>query len=189
MGASPLLLVDFDGVINFEASLGAYSKNPDAFGYLERSTLLVDGMEVEVRWSSELVARLNRIKRDFGCEWKWLTTWLDDAVTQVDKVLATESDGHIPWHPDAGIPLDASVDEIVAERTTRKCARLVELVRGDPRPFVWIDDQATHEGLPSDCLEVGDVSHLTIAPDPKYGLLRRDVDRIVEFLSGLERPA
>jgi hypothetical protein len=188
VGASPLLLVDFDGVLNFEASLGAYAQNPDAFGYLNRSILVVDGMEVEVRWSSELVVRLNGVKREYGCEWKWLTTWLGDAVTQVDAVLGTESDGHVPWDPDGGIPPDSSVDEIVATRTRRKCSTLVDLVRGDPRPFVWIDDQATHGVLPADCPGVGEVPHLTVAPDPKYGLLRRDVDRIVGFLSGL-RPA
>jgi hypothetical protein len=189
VGTSPLLLVDFDGVINFEVSLGTYAKNPDALGYLNRSTLNVGGLEVEVRWSSELVVRLNGIKREFGCEWKWLTTWLDDAVTQIDAVLGTESDGHIPWDPDAGIPLDSSVDEIVATRTTRKCAALVSLVQGNPRPFVWMDDQAISGVLPPDCPGVGEVPHLTVAPDPKYGLLRRDVDRIAEFLSGLDRPA
>jgi len=188
VGASPLLLVDFDGVINFEASLAVCAKNPDAFGYLRRENLTVDGMEVEVRWSGELVSRLNGLKREYGCEWKWLTTWLGDAVTQVDAVLKTESDGHIPWDTDAGIPTDASVDEIVAERTARKCARLVDLVQDAPRPFVWIDDQAIHKTLPPDCPGVGDVPHLTVAPDPKFGLLRPDVDQIAEFLSGL-RPA
>jgi len=70
----PLLLLDFDGVLNIDASRGAFRKNPAVPRYWQQTLPHVGGLSFRVRYSWEVVRRLNAMRIAYGFEWLWLTT-------------------------------------------------------------------------------------------------------------------
>jgi hypothetical protein len=167
------LFLDFDGVVNFDASRSKYNRNRDGLGYLRRDTLYSRHGSFSVNYSSELVKKLNDLHSLYGFDWKWLTTWVNEAVVLVDPRVGTHSDGFVDWDPETGI----TRDNLVTARAKRKYAALKANYNGEP--FIWVDDEATVEFVASDF----DVPTLVIAPDPLYGITKTDLTRISDFLA------
>jgi len=181
----PVLFLDFDDVVNLFGSRTAHRKNRSALGYLRKVDMYVGGRFYSVNWSSELVRKLNAAKDKYGFEWLWLTTWVDNAPRYVDFHLGTRSDGFVDWDVDGGIALSASTAVVENVRSNRKYAALLDNLRANPRPFVWVDDSATAKYNPDDFVGDLDVPHLVVTPDARYGIDANDLSRVLEFLGSL----
>jgi hypothetical protein len=175
----PILFLDFDGVINFSATVAAYQSELAGLGYVRHTTIPCNGTDWIVRWSAELVRSLNSLKRDTGFEWQWLTTWLGASVDLVDEALGTRSDGYLRWDPDSDL---SAAHDPNAVRNARKYQALVRKVRLRPAPFVWVDDAATPEFKPSDFTGELDVPYLLVAPAEDFGIVREHLAQIEEFM-------
>ncbi|WP_062312761.1 HAD domain-containing protein [Demequina rhizosphaerae] len=176
--ARPLLLLDFDGVLNIDASRGAYKKNPAVPRHWQQKLLHADGMAYRVRYSWEVVRRLNHMRVAYGFEWLWLTTWREHGPQTIRPALRTLDDGHIAWNASDG------QGHRGYERDPNGAAKTahVEWINGDEaRPFVWIDDEAVRWFDPSRLRTP--VEHLAVQTDPMWGLTNDDLDRVEEFFA------
>ena len=176
----PALFLDFDGVINFSASAAAYQAETSALGYLKTTTLVCGDGAFNVRWSGELVRELNAMKRRTGFEWLWLSTWREWAVAEIDPALGTRSDGCLPWNTEVGKA--TTYGEIAEVRSTRKYLALLAELLSHPRPFAWVDDDATGRWRDEDFVGDLDVPRLILAPRTAFGILRPDLDALTEFM-------
>lgn len=197
--ASTVFYADFDGVFNFFNSRSAYRKRKDAFGYVKRADVYdaATSSWYGLNWSSDLVNKLNALKTNTNFTWLWLTTWTDTAVTVVDKTLYTASDGYVPWDPWTDVAVTVEVaggwssggvrrkflmndeDAIDAVRADRKYAALKADQASNPRPFVWVDDNATVRYNPADFT----VPHLVVTPDAGVGINHDDYAAMVDFFT------
>lgn len=180
MTAKPLLLLDFDGVVNFFASRSSYGKQ-DSFGYLKRNAY----RGYNINWSSELVNKLNAAKAKHDFEWLWLSTWKDLTQLWVDPTLHTHSDGFVEWDADSGFTEKTRSFEVEDTRNKRKYAKVLELLAENPRPFVWVDDSAVVEYNSADFVGKLNVPHLAVNPDPNYGVLKGDLTAMLNFWDSL----
>lgn len=169
------LFLDFDGVVNFDASRNAYRKNKDSFGYVRRDTIHSHKGDYRIDYAAELIKKLNDAKATYGFTWLWLTTWVYEAPSLLDPRMSARSDGYVPWFAWDGIE-NLSDDDLLIERANRKYEALK--IAHDGQPFIWIDDEATIVVNPEDF----DVPYLLIAPDPKYGMVKSDLDAMLAFL-------
>jgi len=176
MNSKPILLLDFDGVLNFFSSSSGYKKAKDTAGYVKQTTLIVNGEAVPVSWPAESVKRLNDLKRTTGYEWKWLSTWRS-WTTLIDDELGTRSDGFVSWKEADGKNYPGYN---VRESYGAKLAHVLRINDEDKRPFVWVDDEATDFFSP-DQLSY-DVPHLIIKPDEKTGMTRTHLTQIEKFM-------
>jgi len=77
-----LLILDFDGVINMRGSAGDARRYPDPLGYLTQANLECEGATYSVRFSRELVRRLNTAVWETHAEWLWLATWNECSLVE-----------------------------------------------------------------------------------------------------------
>jgi hypothetical protein len=184
-GPRPLMLMDFDGVINFSASINAYRKHDDAFGYVNKTRLSCDGHPFDVHWSAQLVRGLNQAKVDAGAGWLWLSTWQQCAVTEIDRELGTLSDGFIAWDSFSEPSVAALAGGAAQVRIARKYEQVLKQIAANPRPFVWIDDDLAPLYVARDFEHDFDVPHLVVSPEEQFGMTSDDLRRVTEFLASL----
>jgi hypothetical protein len=119
-----------------------------------------------------------------GAELCWATTWSES----IDEDVA----------PYAGLPrglrVAARPPELPTEALTNwKLVQVRALIESEPRPFVWIDDDALDwpgpDGLTAREWAAGlEIPHLLLSPRPEIGLSLGELAEIHRFLSGLARP-
>ena len=93
----------------------------------------------------------------------------------VNYALGTTTDDTVMWDP--AVPSRATLEELVAIRMARKYEALKTLVKDDV--FVWVDDDAGVVYNPDDFSQ----PHLTVTPDPTYGITLPELDTILTFLN------
>lgn len=167
------LFLDFDGVLNFDQSLNKYRKHLSTFGYAQKFDVFSPSVREKfaIKYSAELIRKLNVLHTEQEFEWLWLSTWVDETVSILDPLLGTESDGFIEWQAYGGL----TYVKMTQQRAERKYEALK--THYDQEPFVWADDEATFMFNESDFA----VPALVLAPDPLYGLVRDDLERMSEF--------
>lgn len=172
--AGPVVILDFDGVINMLGSGRAARRKPGVLGHVVRAELECDGMVYQVRYSREVVRRLATAVCESGAELWWLTTWNACTASAIEPELGLQSAGWIAWDPTrAATPPEA------------KYAALVARFGAGSRPLVWVDDEAADLLDVSDFPELGVAELLAIAPDASVGLLQADLARVEAFLGGI----
>lgn len=176
MSTMPLLLLDFDGVVNFDTTLSAHKRLEGTPHYRRKTVLYAGGYGYQINYSGEVLYRLNHLKREAPYEWLWLSTWRRDSW-QFKAELGADDDGYVPWRETDGQGMPGYM---VDARHAAKLAHVLHMNAENPRPFVWVDDEAT-VNFRSDLLE-HDVPHLVIAPDPSYGLVRSELEVIEGFM-------
>jgi len=179
---SPLLILDFDGVINMLGTAGEARRNPDVLGYVTQTELECNGANYEVRYSRELVRRLNVAVRASGAEWLWLTTWNDCSMSNINPGIGTTASDWIRWGSDAANAIGSDPSAVEA-RAAAKYAAIVELINANPRPFAWIDDEAATKFRTEDFPSLGEVEMLALTPDPRVGVTGREFERLDGFLA------
>jgi hypothetical protein len=174
------LILDFDGVINMLGSGRESRRNPGALGYVTSTELEFDGVMYPVRYSRELVKRLNAVVRETGAEWLWLTTWNECSVSSINPGIGTEGTDWIRWGSRATDAIGSAPLAIEA-RATAKYAAVVALIKSNPRPFAWVDDEATIKFRAEDFPALGEAQMLVLTPDPRVGVTRPELERLERF--------
>ncbi len=165
-------------MLNIDASRGAYKKNPNVPHHWQQKLLHADGMAYRVRYSWEVVRRLNQMRLAYGFEWLWLTTWREHGPGVIRPALRTLDDGFIPWKESDGQGFPGY------ERDPHGAAKVAHVERlndEEARPFVWVDDVAIR-WFDRARLRTP-VPHLNVQTDPMWGLTNDDLDRIEAFFA------
>lgn len=178
---SPVILMDFDGPINFFSSRSKYRKRGDVHGYLKRVSVNVDRGWFDINWSAELVKKLMDAKKSTGSTWLWHSSWNDYAHI-LNHHLGIDSDGVVDWDAWTDVNLRASDDVINDIRHARKYAAVVKLIHDNPRPFVWVDDTATVLFNPNDFADLN-VPYLIVDPKEDVGITKFELNKITSFLT------
>lgn len=179
---SPLLILDFDGVINMLGTAGDARRNPEVLGYVTQAELECNGVTYQVRYSRELVRRLNAAVRASGAEWLWLTTWNDCSLSSINSGIGATASDWIRWGSDAADAAGPKPAAIEA-RSVAKYAAIMEVINASPRPFAWIDDEAAGAFLAEDFSSPTEAEMLALTPDPRVGMTRTELERLEGFLA------
>lgn len=161
---------------------GDVRRNPDALGYVTQTELECGGTTYQVRYSRELVKRLNAVARETGAEWLWLTTWNECSVSTINPGIGTEGTDWIRWGPGIGDGAGSDASAVEA-RAAAKYAAVVELINANPRPFVWVDDDAASRFRREDLPMLRGAEMLALVPEPYVGITKSELERIEEFLA------
>lgn len=169
------LFTDVDGPLNFEAPHRWYQLQPEALGDLRNAEVYAhnDRRPYELRWSGEVIRRLNLLVDSYDLEWRYHSTWWEDADA-LDSTFGAKSLKPLEWDTETGITPQNSFDV----RGRRKYAALKEHVDRNQRPFVWIDDEATVFYSEDDFV----VPHLVLQTTGQYGVLRSHLEAIELFV-------
>jgi hypothetical protein len=153
--ASPLLLVDVDGVI----SLFGFDQTEPPEGRLA----MVDGLP---HWISRAAgARLARLHAAFECV--WCTGWEERADEHLPRLLGLPSGWSHLTFPDA--------PEVAAHWKLSA----IETFAGRERPTAWIDD--SHDDACHDWAERRPGPTLLVATNPAVGITDAHVDELLSF--------
>lgn len=124
----PIILLDVDGVINmFENHAGRTGEWTDVSKGLAYNT--ERGCNYEVKFSKEMISCVNAWNK--VAEVKWLTTWNDEAQTQVAPVMGLDH-----FECARTFKLQEDLDE---EEKAKMAVRVAKDV-GDDTLIIWIDD-------------------------------------------------
>lgn len=169
------IYLDVDGVLNAVArvnpSMTATGWDPHCW-----DTAPINGYPI--RWNRELINALNELAGRDDVEFKWLTTWTNDAA----KILA----------PEIGIngqDWDVLDRNELAVRPWWK----LEAIRADvestqPDRFVWIDDDLSMESRALEWLE-SRPNGMGISPFMREGLTREHLKLISAFIDAADEEA
>lgn len=203
----PLLLSDFDGVINAPTNhlfwTDSYSKGiyPDPEIHHHEDRVLDElihyttdsvhyhegGYGVnKLRWSSELVSDYRNLIVNDQVEFIWFTGWKEGAVKILTPLFNfPNAEQYIaPINPGETVSDIGHVWKIEA---------IIDLYKNQPkgRPFIWLDDLVTEQfrntpdkGEKFDWLmeQIGNPPALIMHIDERYGVTRKDMQQIHEFI-------
>lgn len=176
---SPVIYLDFDGVINFfggrhkhrERSGLGYTRHAAAsplprynqFGQQHPTGVY------PIQWSGQLLHMLSEID---GLDIIWLTTWRD-STSELERAMGwMKPVGSLDW-----------VDGPTGREHAGKVPALLHHQMFTPRPFIWADDEAHQFYLPEHRAQTANTPQLLIAPDEKVGLTASHVQQIADFVA------
>lgn len=170
---SVIVAVDIDGVVN---ALALDAVGHGHFVDWDRQTVL--GFRLTV--AGEVVEWL-RTLGERGGRFHWATTWTPNRHL-LEEVFGLPGGAPIAADPDAPVPA-APVG------VTWKGAQILDLVRRQPSPLVWLDDDAI---TPTTATHVDTVMRelelpgLALTTSPLTGLTPDDLSRIDDFLGAVQ---
>jgi hypothetical protein len=170
---SVIVAVDIDGVVN---ALALDPAGHDHFARWDRRTVLGFRLTVAgevVEWMRSLEER--------GGRFHWATTWTPNRHL-LEDVFGLPGHAPIAADPDAPVP-QAPVG------VSWKGAQIADLVRREPAPLVWMDDDAITPATAAHVDEVIrelDLPGLALTPSPLTGLTPDDLARIDDFLDTVQ---
>jgi len=172
------IYIDVDGVLN---AFHPRSKSPEeiaeASGWSSWKSKRVNGYVIT--WSEELVDELNALAARDDIEFVWLTTWRDEARTQISPALLL--DGH-NWRflTDGGEATGALWGKPNGPWWKLEVVR-EDVIRDPVDNIVWIDDDLP---LYPEALEwASERGVVAVAPSQFYGLTREDLDDILKVVN------
>ncbi len=176
--AAPLLVLDFDGVVNMLGTSGDVRRRDDLPGYVTRASVESGGVDYPIRYSRDLVDRLNAAVVATGATWLWLSTWRDAAITDINPVIGARATDWLRWESDG---IDSGPSGVDA-RSRAKYDAVRQHLRLNPRPCVWVDDEATALWRSEDFPRLPEDETLIVAPDPRVGMSLSELERVEGFL-------
>lgn len=87
-----------------------------------------------VRWSSELMERINALVGSGAADFRWLTTWRENARSLLAPAIGLDPS----WE---SVPWSQRMSDY--DQQGKRWAIEDMLAAGETRPFVWVDDVAT----------------------------------------------
>jgi hypothetical protein len=156
----PLIMLDWDGVVNIDASSRRRRSMCYHHGWQQKR------VEYGVRafWNPRAGVWLHRLVEETGAELAWASRWEDYAQSRFGPLIGFPG---LPYSP--------------ANAEPTKAHGVVPWTAG--RPFVWLDDEED-ETEPVDEL-AGDQPHLVIITDDTTGLTEKDIEQAREWLLAL----
>lgn len=130
-----------------------------------------------ITYAPQVVATIDKIREAHGVELVWSTTWnYLNAVDLLPVHLHGLANGRV---------LHANLNHSArgkAEWTAWKAEAIIADQILNPRPFVWVDDNAPRYWGDHVSKNV-DVPHLIVIPDSLHGLTEADLKSIEAFLA------
>lgn len=183
----PWLVLDVDGVLHgtamrygYERQVVVRERHPreDVHPYLRprsgRFPKLTVSFATPVRVSPRLFEDLAGLPVDV----RMLTTWLE--LGSVDSFLEQTGCPVLPGRQNLAIPTRDSDGMLPSDW---KYVELVALLRADPRPVIWVDDDEVPVWGDQLRAQFPDIPMLLIAPRYEFGLTREHVEQMRAFLS------
>lgn len=174
----PYVFCDADGVLNVCAK-----PYLDAWGDLTAHKVTVsEGGGLATRVTVRLSARMGAALAAAGGDLRWLTTWEKHANRHIGPKVGID---HRPvlWR-------EGRYDRAVCESANWKAAAICWQLQTDPRPFVWIDDDAhTPAAVEAVTTAAGaaGVDMLVVTTRECEGLAHSHVDEIAAFVAAHSR--
>jgi len=165
----PCIYLDFDGVVNFFGE----TEFPDSETAL--ATFPPRKLVVTLNWSPTLIKELNSLPVDIV----WLTTWRDYAVEILEPIIGLKSSRVLQWE-----------HKFSDYNQSFKFIALKEDQAENPRPFIWLEDYATHSYYNNKFHKPAIKAfppHLVIMPDDEKGLTPTHIQEIKDFLVSVDK--
>lgn len=159
----PALFLDVDGVLNAFNVKGSRGR---AFPSFQEAKC--NGFRI--MYSLEMGNRLAALDVDIF----WLTTW------EIDDLCNKEIGPLFGWEP---LPvIDRGEYDQPGQWWKSSAAR--DFIKGDNRPFIWLDDDLADAETLKEIEWVKDcgVPNLLISPNPWIGLTPRQIDKVEAFI-------
>jgi hypothetical protein len=154
-----------DRVVLFLDIDGALSALSARHGFKDGRRRMVDGYQLNV--SRQLGERIRRL----DVEVRWLTTWGEQA-NEVGKLIG------LPPYAVAALPPSGA-----SSAGSWKLDAVRSHIAREPRPFIWVDDEAIDEHAEAWAADCGTRS-LLVRPKPNRGLEPADLDQMERFIDG-----
>ena len=188
-GVRVFLVLDFDGVINAFGIIHELDL-PDSPGFGKWASFkqkvtseLGYRQSYTIRWSSEMIERINAILDDPRVQLCWLTSWKTEVLNPARRMELAISSARQPVVID--YPITSSDDQI------GKLSGISEFFKGvpDQASLIWVDDYLLAEdggyySMVEGCiidLDFGEI--LTMGPDSLIGISPEDMSVIEDFLA------
>lgn len=169
---SAIVAVDIDGVVN---ALAVDAAGHEHFLRWDRRNVL--GFRLTV--AGEVVEWMRSLG-DRGGRFHWATTWTPNRHL-LEEVFGLPANAPIAADPDAPVPAAPA-------GVSWKGAQIIDLVRRERSPLVWMDDDAitpTTAAHVDEVIRELDLPGLVLTPSPLTGLTPDDLDRIDDFLGAV----
>lgn len=165
-----ILYIDVDGVIN------SFHRTKTAGWKGDWNLAKVIGYKIH--WYTELVEELNKLSKREDVEFKWLTTWQDQAVTDLCPALGIEGTG---WEV-----LYAEEQEDLFDRSNgwwKLRAIIKDYTIHQPDKVVWIDDDFKYEGNAMAWANFMEETVYPVSPFTDWGMTREEFSGIIEYIN------
>ena len=164
-----IVYIDVDGVIN------SFRKSFEGTGWTGQWKLETI-IGYKIHWYTELVDSINELSKREDVEFKWLTTWQDQAVTELCPVLGIEGQY---WDVLRAEDQDDLFD--LSNGWWKLRAIIKDYVTYSPDKVVWIDDDIKYEANACDWVFNMDNVH-AVSPFTDWGMTKEEFSGIIEFI-------
>lgn len=191
----PILFADFDGVINAFIYDDRIVSEDTHFALDTVDYAVSLGKKYTLNFSSELVNQFRDLIVDDAVKWLWLTTWRDEAVTNLNPVLGFPEGkaGYLPWQDTTISTTNPQIgkyfglNDYILEQEDRGL-----LLPGTP--IIWVDDVATMGFADLSETDIQRLQNnpypqpmfhyptLIIKPDMRWGISRAEMQQIHDFI-------
>lgn len=165
-----IVYIDVDGVIN------SFHKAEKTGWTGEWKWASVNGYIIH--WYTDLIDALHELDSRDDVEMKWLTTWQDDAVTQLSPALGIKgTEWEVMYVPEG--------EELFDRFSWWKLHAIKDdIAKHRPDKVVWIDDDFKYERNAIGWVEDNpEINLLPISPFTDWGMTKEDFDDIIEFIN------
>lgn len=169
---------DFDGVHNLPARLITTENQEDTVSVKVETTSSLLKPSQDVYYNEQVRDSFNALLATGLFDLTWHTTWNDgDSIIHAAEKIGINPGGAEVVISDPDFNHDAKGKK---DWTEWKARYIIEDQKNNPRPFVWIDDEATKFW---DLEILGNVRSpgLIIQPKSRVGLTRAHILEIIEF--------
>src|SRR4030095_3077724 len=135
-------------------------------------------MGYQIHWYTDLVDSLNKLSKQENVEFKWLTTWQENAVSELCKPLGIEgTEWEVLFVPEG--------QELFDRMSWWKLHALkADVIKHRPDKVVWIDDDFRHARDALTWAEDQTITNLLpISPFTDWGMTKEDFNDIIEFIN------
>lgn len=163
---------DVDGVINSFYQSDAVPTGWE--GDWKKATV----MGYIIHWYTDLVEEMNKLSKQENVEFKWLTTWQENAVSELCDPLGIEGkEWEVLFVPEG--------QELFNRKSWWKLHALkADVTQHNPDKVVWIDDDFKYARDALTWVEDHpEINLLPISPHTDLGMTKEDFNDIIEFIN------
>ncbi|HEY8753250.1 MAG TPA: HAD domain-containing protein [Arthrobacter sp.] len=160
------LYLDVDGVV---CPFGAKGQTPWGSGWK-----LANAGMLEVAYAGQLVDGLNRLSRQSGVRFVWLTSWEEMAAEYLCPAIGLAGGDWACLTGEGGG---------TGENWWKLAALQADLLANTPDAVVWVDDQLRYEEEALKWAGFLGPRILTVSPDPRRGISPVELAAVIAFVT------